>query len=60
MEVVKTEKAVRRTIIKKKHKVLIGIFIILAMITNIVGLYIGNIYYQKVCKLNVNPETTGI
>jgi len=60
LEVVKTEKAVRRTIIKKKHKVLIGIFIILAMITNIVGLYIGNIYYQKVCKLNVNPETTGI
>lgn len=45
---------------KKKNKVLIGIFIILAIITNICGLYIGNIYYQKVCKLNINPATTGI
>ena len=44
---------------KKKYKVLIVFFIILIII-NICGLYIGNIYYQKVCKLNINPATTGI
>jgi fermentation-respiration switch protein FrsA (DUF1100 family) len=59
MKVVITKKTVRR-VMKKKHKVLIAIFIILAMITNLFGLYIGNIYYQKVCRLNINPATTGI
>jgi len=45
---------------KRKNKILLISFIILAIITNIVGLYIGNIYYQKVCRLNINPATTGL
>jgi len=60
LEVVKTEKSVRRIVLKKKHKVLMAIFIIFAMITNIFGLYIGKKYYLKVCRLNINPATTGI
>src|SRR5665647_2713174 len=60
MKVAEVEINVRRRGLKKKHKVLIGIVIILAIITNIGGLYIGNMYYQKVCRLNVNPETTGL
>lgn len=45
---------------KKKHKLLIVILFIFVITTNIVGLYIGNIYYQKVCKLDINPATTGL
>ncbi|AET69571.1 alpha/beta superfamily hydrolase [Desulfosporosinus orientis DSM 765] len=45
---------------KKRYKVLSIFLILLMIIVNIVGLYIGNIYYQKVCMLNVNPATTGL
>ena len=45
---------------KLRYKVMLIVLIILVLIVNIVGLSIGNIYYQKVCMLNVNPATTGL
>jgi len=60
VKVVETKKPAKRVFIKKRYKVLIGIFIILAIIINSIGFYIGNIYYQKVCRLNINPATTGL
>ena len=60
MKVVETQIIAKNILIKKKYKVLIGIFIVLAIITNIIGIYVGNIYYQKVCRLNINPATTGL
>ncbi|HEY8909085.1 MAG TPA: alpha/beta hydrolase [Desulfosporosinus sp.] len=60
MKVVEAELTVRRSVLKKKHKVLIGMLIVLAMVTNVFGLYIGNIYYQKVCRLNVTTEAKGL
>src|SRR5665648_1272412 len=59
MQGVETKKKAK-WVLKRKYKVLIAVFMILALITNIGGLYIGNIYYQEVCRLNVNPATTGI
>jgi len=60
MKLVIAEKTRIHIVIKTKYKVLLGIFISIAIITNIVGLYAGNIYYQKVCRLNINPATTGL
>lgn len=60
MKILGTEKSSTNRVIQKKYKVLIGIFIVLIIITNIIGLYMGNIYYQKVCRLNINPATTGL
>lgn len=54
----KVAQTIRR--MKRRHKILIVIFIIFAIITNIVGLYIGNKYYQNVSKLNINSATTGL
>lgn len=45
---------------KRRYKMLSVFLIILAILINILGLYMGNIYYQKVCMLNVNPATTGL
>ena len=59
MNLVVTEKVVRK-VIKRKHKIVIVSFIILALIINLTGFYIGNSYYEKVCRLNINPATTGI
>jgi len=58
MNIVK--KKAKGRVIKKKYKVLIALFIIFSIIINVTGLYMGNIYYQKVCKLNINPATTGL
>ncbi|MCO1603374.1 alpha/beta hydrolase [Desulfosporosinus nitroreducens] len=44
----------------KMPKILIVIFILFAISTNIFGLYIGNIYYQNVSKLTIDPATTGL
>jgi fermentation-respiration switch protein FrsA (DUF1100 family) len=46
--------------LKKKHKVLLTIILILLVTINIVGLYLGNIYYQKICKIYINRSNTGI
>lgn len=60
VKVLEPEKAVESKGIKKKYKLIITIVIFLVIIINIVGLYIGNIYYQKVCRLNINQATTGL
>ena len=60
MKVIETKKIIKNLVMKKKYKVLIGIFIAIAVITNIFGLYLGNIYYQKVCRLNINGAKTGL
>jgi len=60
MSVLEPKKPVKRRFIKTKYKVLIVIFIIVAIITNIIGLYIGNIYYLKVCRLSINEAKTGL
>lgn len=60
MKLVETRKPFKSIVIRKRYKVLLGIFIILAIITNIIGLYVGNIYYQKVCKLTINQAKTGL
>lgn len=50
----------KRTGIRKKHKVLVSIIIVFIILINVVGLYIGNVYYEKVCKLDINSETAGL
>ena len=45
---------------KTSYKAGIVILTALVIITNIVGINIGNQYYQKVCMLNINPATTGL
>jgi fermentation-respiration switch protein FrsA (DUF1100 family) len=60
MKIMETEKKVKRIVLKKKYKVLIGAFLVFVIITNIIGFYVGNLYYQKICKLNINEAKTGL
>ncbi|HBV87209.1 MAG TPA: alpha/beta hydrolase [Desulfosporosinus sp.] len=45
---------------KTIKKILIVLLIVFVISINIAGLSIGNLYYQKVSKLTINPETTGL
>lgn len=46
--------------IKLKNRIIIITILIAFIITNIVGLYLGNLYYQKVCKIYIDRANTGI
>lgn len=46
--------------LKKKHKILITIILIFLIAINIVGFYLGNMYYQKICKIYIDRSNTGI
>lgn len=50
----------KKSRIKKKHKILFIIIAFFLIAINAAGLYIGNIYYQKVCKIYVDRANTGI
>jgi len=46
--------------VKRKNKILIITILTIFIATNIVGLYLGNLYYQKVCKIYIDRANTGI
>lgn len=46
--------------LKKRTKIVIMIAAILFVMINAVGFYLGNMYYQKVCKLYFDRANTGI
>jgi uncharacterized protein len=50
----------KRTRIRKKYKVLWILILVLVIMVNTIGLYIGNMYYQKICRLNIDLATTGL
>lgn len=45
---------------KKKYKFILAASIVLFIIINTVGLYVGNMAYKKVCKINIDRANTGI
>ena len=46
--------------VKRKNKIIIFTILTVFIITNIIGLYLGNLYYQKVCKIYIDRANTGI
>lgn len=46
--------------IKRKNKITIVVILVIFIITNVIGLYLGNLYYQKVCKIYIDKTNTGI
>lgn len=57
MNIIESKSVVKR----KKRKMILWVFIaILFVSVNAAGIYIGNIYYQKVCRLNIDLATSGL
>ncbi|WP_411682626.1 alpha/beta hydrolase [Clostridium thailandense] len=50
----------RKFRLKKKHKILITIMLILLLAINATGFYFGDMYYEKVCKIYINRSNTDI
>lgn len=48
------------TKLKKKHKLWLIIIATLLIIVNTIGLYLGNMYYEKICKMYIDRANTGI
>ncbi|MBC2396193.1 alpha/beta hydrolase [Clostridium tetanomorphum] len=45
---------------KKKYKVILIVSIVLFISINLIGFYLGNMYYEKVCKIYIDRTNTGI
>lgn len=50
----------KKTGIRKKYKILFAIIAVFIVTINAVGLYIGNMYYEKVCKMYIDRTATDI